>query len=190
MHKEKETKLPGLAETLFVHTKMFAPHQPHWCSAGTSLEHGAGGGKWLDMTADVHATLGGVGGTPPSQKSPKDCQMKSLTKQCASCVKIVHIFCYGKISTLCPSTLNDITETRLYQLISIPAATACGQQGTGLCKNLAVDLDWQTHSIFSPIHWTCCAAHTELWSIQPLPWGFLLFKVVVKQLLNLILYSW
>lgn len=28
-HTEKETKLPGLAESLFVHTIKFPPHQPH-----------------------------------------------------------------------------------------------------------------------------------------------------------------
>lgn len=27
MQREKETKVPGLAEALFVHTKKFAPHQ-------------------------------------------------------------------------------------------------------------------------------------------------------------------
>lgn len=170
MHREKETQLPGLAGILFVHTKRFALQQPHWCSAGTSPEHRAGGGQCLDMTADVQATLGGVRGTPLSQKLPnKACQTKSLTKQCACYVKIIHIFCYSKIGTLCSSAINGVTETRADQLISTPAATVHGQQGTGLCKNLAGDLHWQTHSIFSPIHCTRCAAHTEPWSIQPLP---------------------
>lgn len=135
MHREKKTKLPGLAKTLFIHTKKFAPHQPHWCSAGTSPEPCAGGRQCLHMTADVHATLGGS--SPLSKKVPNEaCQTKPLTKQCAAYVQIIHIFCYGQIDTFYSSTLNGVTETWLHQMISIPFATAHGQQGTGLCRNL------------------------------------------------------
>lgn len=118
------------------------------------------------------------------------CQTKPLTKQCASYVKVIYIFYYGKIGSLCSSTLNGVTEIRLHQLIFTPNATARGQLGTGLCKKLAVKLHWQTHSIFSPIHWTFCAAHTETWSTQSLPQRSFLFTVVVKQLLNVVLHSW
>lgn len=129
--------------------------------------------------------------SPPKKVPNQACQTKPLTKQCASYVKVIYIFYYGKTGSLCSSTLNGVTEkTRLHQLIFTPNAKAHGQLGTGLCKNLAVELHWQTHSTFSPIHWTVCAAHTELWSIQPLPRGSFLFKVVVKQLLNVILHSW
>lgn len=101
-----------------------------------------------------------LGELPPPKKVPnEDCQTKPLTKQCAFYVKIIHIFCYGKIGTLCSSTLNDVREARLYQLISIPTATARGQQGTGLCRKLAVDLHQQTHSIHS-LDTLCCPHQT------------------------------
>lgn len=143
----------------------------------------------LDMTADVHATLGGVGGTTPSQKSPKlSLPNKTINKaMCTLCQNYPHLLLWQnwQFMFLYPKWCNgDQTSPAVGVIsipaggvISIPAAAARGQQGTGLCKNLAVELHWQTHSIFSPIHWICCAAHTEPWSIQPLPWGFFLFNV-------------
>lgn len=99
---------------------------------------------WQQMYMQPLMVLGEL--PPPKKVTNKACQTKPLAKQCASHVKIIHIFCNGKIDTLCSSALNGEMETRLHQ-ISIPTTTAHGQQGTGPCKNPSKPTASSPHSL-------------------------------------------